>query len=124
MTRTHRRTTAEPSRAHPEREREMAELGIGYDGVRYAYNGYRYGQLSDAVAYASLMLSRPAQQDAGGPFKSPSTFSGPTDADRTLMAALAIDFRDGAYRFGGYRYDVLADAVNYAKLMRERQDRS
>jgi hypothetical protein len=32
------------------------------------------------------------------------------------MASLAISFDTGVYRFGEYRYDRLADAVNYAKL--------
>jgi len=39
------------------------------------------------------------------------------------MASLDIDFRDGAYRFREFRYDGLMDAVNYAKLTRQRQDK-
>ena len=38
---------------------QMAEFGIGYDGRQYEYNGYRYGRLADAIAYTSLMRSRP-----------------------------------------------------------------
>jgi hypothetical protein len=33
-------------------------------GVRYVYNGSRYDQLADAIAYASLMLSRPQFEKA------------------------------------------------------------
>jgi hypothetical protein len=103
MTSTHRKT-----------------FGIGYDGRRYEYNGYRYGRLADAIAYASLMRSRPTQEESGGTFMKRKAFAAPTDADRTLMATLAIDFDDGAYRFEGFRYDGLSDAVNYAKLMLQR----
>jgi hypothetical protein len=109
--------------AQSERARQMADFGIGYDGLQYQYNGYRYGRLADAVAYASLMRSRPTQEDAGGPFMQRKAFHVPTDAERSLMATLAIDFDDGAYRFEGFRYDGLADAVNYAKLTRQRQDK-
>jgi hypothetical protein len=37
------------------------------------------------------------------------------------MATLAITFVDGAYRFEGFRYDELSDAVSYAQLTRRRQ---
>ena len=69
------------------------------------------------------MRSRPTQKDAGGSFMQRKAFAVPTDAERSLIAALAIDFDDGAYRFEGFRYDGLADAVNYAKLTRQRQDK-
>jgi hypothetical protein len=136
MTRTHRKATEErlyaaadaftaerggPSSAQPEHERQTAEFGIGYDGLHYGYNGYRYDRLADAVAYASLMRSRPTQKDAGGPFKQVKTFAAPTDEERTLIASLAIEFANGAYRFDGFRYDGLSDAVNYAKLTLQRK---
>jgi hypothetical protein len=106
-----------------ERERDMVDFSIGYDGLHYAYNGYRYDRLADAVAYAQLMRSRPMQEDAGGRLSPLSAFAPPTDAQRSLMDSLAIDFRDGAYRFKGFRYDGLMDAVNYARLTRQRQDK-
>ena len=59
--------------------------------------------------------------DAGGPFKQVKTFAAPTDEERTLMATLAIEFANGAYRFDGFRYDGLSDAVNYAKLTLQRK---
>jgi hypothetical protein len=111
------------SSASFERERQMVDFGIGYNGLNYAYDGYRYDRLADAVAYAQLMRSRPLQEDAGGRFSSVSALASPTDAQRSLMDSLAIDFHDGAYRFKGYRYDGLMDAVNYAKLTRQRQDK-
>jgi len=137
MTKTHRKTTDEPcaaagdaftsgrerpSQPLPERERQMAELRIGYDGLQYQYNGYRYDRLADAVAYATLMRSRPTQQDAGGTFTQRKTHAAPTDAERALMATLAIGFEDGAYRFEGFRYDGLSDALSYAKLMHQQRE--
>src|SRR5436305_6528499 len=98
------------SSAQRERERQMAEFGIGYGGLHYGYNGYQYDRLADAVAYASLMRSRPTQKDAGGPFRQRKTFAAPTDAERTVMASLAIHFDDGAYRFERFRYDRLSHA--------------
>jgi hypothetical protein len=55
------------SAAHPEREREreMIEFSVSYDGLRYRYNGYRYDQfVDDAVSYAKLVAQRPR---TGGP---------------------------------------------------------
>lgn len=43
---------------------------------------------------------------------------GAADSQRELMDSLAITFRDGVYHLGDYRYDRLADAVNYARLRR------
>jgi hypothetical protein len=108
------------SAAHPEREREMVEFSINYDGLRYRYNGYRYDHFADAVRYARLMRSRPSQQDPGGPFTHGQTVAAPTEADRKLMALMAIRFEAGAYRFESFRYDRLEDAVNYAKLAAQR----
>jgi hypothetical protein len=113
-----------PSSVQPELERQMAEFGIGYDGRQYEYDGYRYGRLADAIAYARLMRSRPKQEEGeggGGTSMQRKAFAAPTDADRTLMASLDIDFEDGAYRFEGYCYDDLSDAVNYARLMLQRR---
>jgi hypothetical protein len=137
MTKIRRKTTAEPqyaaasdastsergrsSSAQAEPERQMAELGIGFDGLHYGYNGYRYDRLADAVAYASLMRSRPKRKDTGGPFKQTRMLAVPTDAERAVMALLGIDFHNGTYRFEGFCYDGLSDAVAYAKLILQRK---
>ena len=100
----------------------MAEYAIGYDGFRYTYNGYRYDRLADAVAYSKLMRSRPSRSDPGGTFTQREKLDEPTDVDRELMTSLAIRFEEGTYRFEGFRYGRLADAVNYATLSSRRQD--
>lgn len=132
MTRTHRRTTderryaaaqetitAEAAPAAPadadDLERRMKALLVSFDGVQYVYNGFRYDRRSDAMAYASLMQSRPAQFDKGSALAAPRAFSPPTDGQRTLMATLGIELVDHAYRFEGFRYDQLSDAVAYAR---------
>jgi hypothetical protein len=131
MTKLHRKTSdgrlyapAEdaflPS-AQSERERDMAQFDIGFDGLRYHRNGYRYDRLEDAVAYASLMSTRPGQEDTVGTFKQGKTLAWPTDAEQALMASLGIRFDHGAYRFEDFRYDQLSDAVNYAKLALQRK---
>ncbi|WP_280156035.1 hypothetical protein [Piscinibacter sp. XHJ-5] len=137
MTKLHRKTTDQrlyaaagdpftsaggsPWSVQSERDRQMAEFSVGYDGPRYRYNGYRYDRWEDAVAYARLMRSRPGHLDTAGPFppgrRSPPT----TDAEHELMASLGIRADEGAYRFEGFRYDALPDAVNYAKRAPRRQ---
>lgn len=117
-------TTTDPSLHNDANEERMlmAEYAIDYDGLRYAYNGYRYDRLADAVAYAKLMRSRPSRRDPGGPFTQHAKLNVPTDGDRELMTSLAIRFEAGTYRFEGFRYDRLADAVNYATLSARRRD--
>lgn len=136
MTKTHRRTTderfctsapeplsADESRAASERGAltlEMRELGIAQDGPGYVYNGYRYDRLADALAYARLIASRPLRRDAGGTAVPGCAVAPPGRAEEALMAPLGIVFSDGHYRFESYRYDHLADAMNYARLVRGR----
>jgi hypothetical protein len=40
----------------------------------------------------------------------------PSEDDQAIMAALSISFDAGVYRYREYRYDRLADAVNYASI--------
>ena len=98
-----------------EGEHEMVELGIRRDGPDYDYRGYRYEELSDAVAYARQTRSRPAEDDVGPPRPHrQAVVLG--DADGALMASLGIRFDGRTFLFAGYRYDRLADAVQYARL--------
>ncbi|HEU5295464.1 MAG TPA: hypothetical protein VFU71_11815 [Burkholderiaceae bacterium] len=106
----------------PEDERQMTEFSIGRDGLRYHYNGYRYDKWQDAVAYARLMRDRPWQADAGGSFVPSKKLAPPTEKELAQMASLGIRFDGGVYRFGDFRYDKLADAVNYAKRDPPRQE--
>jgi hypothetical protein len=104
-----------------ESERVMAELSITHDGRRYYYAGYRYDRLDDAVNYARLQRSRNGEMQTGAQLRPAETRdASPDKAQERLMATLSITFENGRYHLGGYRYDRLGDAVNYANLRRHR----
>ena len=94
----------------------MAEFGITYNGRLYLYDAYRYESLADAVSYARLQRAQPSGAQASLHAAPPEAFfPEPDEAQRAQMAALAITFEGGAYRLGPYRYDRLADAIDYAR---------
>jgi hypothetical protein len=99
-----------------ERERLMAEFSIAFNGRHYAYDIYRYDHLADAVAYARLQRSKPARDTAVRAAPSLEQVEDPDESQRVLMATLGITFNDGIYRLGEFRYDRLANAVDYARL--------
>lgn len=107
-----------PAHSPGERERLMAELCISFNGRRYGYGGYRYDRLPDAVDYARLDRSRafvdPVPDDDGPP----EEVRTPSGAERELMRTLAITYADGLFHWREYRYERLADAVDYASLER------
>jgi uncharacterized protein involved in type VI secretion and phage assembly len=80
--------------------RLMAELGIVFNGRHYQHRRHRYHLLADAVSFARLQ--RPPVAEA------------PNSSERAQMSAHAITFQDGVYCLGDYRYDRLADALEYA----------
>ena len=94
----------------------MAEYAISNEGRGYFYNGYHYDRLADAVAYAKLMRSRPSTQNPRGSDTQRARPDAPSSVDQALMTSLTIRFEAGTYRFEGFCYDRLADAVNYARL--------
>jgi hypothetical protein len=98
-----------------ERNDVMAEFCITYNGRHYLYDRYRYDRLDDAVAYARLLRARAAAAAERMPLPSAEYVDAPADTDRPRMEKLAISYQDGIYRLGPYRYDRLADAINYAK---------
>lgn len=100
----------------PEPERSMAELFIAFNGRHYFYGSYRYERLADAVSYARLQRSRPGGADVLGAMPAPQQLQPPSESQRELMSALGITYHDGVYRLGAYRYDRLADAVDYAGI--------
>jgi hypothetical protein len=97
--------------AEGERERLMAELSIAFNGRHYYYDCYRYDRLVDAASYGRL------HRPAGGtcPMPLPENVESPSESQREVMSELGITFRDGVYHLGPYRYDRLADAVEYAR---------
>jgi hypothetical protein len=101
-----------------ERERLMADFSISYNGRHYEYDIYRYDRLADAVNYARLQRSKPSRDAEVRSLSMPSReyVEDPDESQRALMATLNITFQDGIYRLGAFRYDRLADAINYARL--------
>ena len=103
-----------------DRHRLMAGFSISYNGRHYRYDRYRYDLLEDAVDYARLQCALPPRKrlDADDAMAASEVIEAPDESGRELMAAHGITFQDGVYRLGEYRYDRLADAVNYARLRR------
>ena len=138
MTRVHRKTTDErlyaaaevdftheggtPLSMHPEAQRQMSEYDIGRAGHAYEYKGYRYDRLSDAVAYAALMRSRPDQRETHGTVARHAPAPPETASEIELMRQLGIEIRGSSYCFRGYRYGLLSDAVNYARAQTHRPE--
>ncbi len=85
-----------------ERTQLMAELSITCEGKQYLHDHLRYDNLMDAVGNARLQLASRGQDDS----------------DRAAMTSFNITLANGAYHFLTYKYDRLADAINYAKLLK------
>jgi hypothetical protein len=98
-------------------DRLMSELSIRYDGRQYHYDRYGYDQLQDAIDHARLRQSLPGGE-AALPMPATQRSQAPGALQRQLMAELAITFHGDAYHLGPYRYTMLDDAVNYARLLR------
>ena len=98
-----------------ERERLIADFAITFNGRHYKFNGYRYDLLADAINYAVRDRSK-HQHDERGVFKAaPDVVEIPSEAQQQLMVTLTITFDKGVYHLGVYRYDRLADAIDYAR---------
>jgi hypothetical protein len=96
----------------------MADLGVRFDGRFYRYKDYHYDLLADALRYATLDRdSHPYQAttDDAPIWTAPDE---PTEEERQVMKELDVTFDGRYYRYSDYRYDRLADAVNYARLKR------
>jgi hypothetical protein len=93
----------------------MSEFSISYDGRHYHFDHFRYDSLGDALAYARLQRSRPGGE-ALERIPAAQMVEAPDESQLRLMASLAITYQGGIYHLGSFRYDRLADAVNYARL--------
>lgn len=100
---------SEPDRAH------AMTLGISFDGTQYRYREFKYDRLRDALAYAALDAAR------GGAHPSMSDPAEwldrrvPAASDEESMRQARITFEGGRYRYQDFRYDRLADAIQYAR---------
>lgn len=88
--------------------------GIPFDGRAYHFRQYSYDRIEDALNYARLEHARPGLHIAAtAPLCWPH-FPSPTEQEREQMTEHGIVCQAGRYIYGPYRYDVLADALNYA----------
>jgi len=97
----------------------MSAFGVTRSGRFFLFHGYRYSKLEDAVAYAHLLGTRPksspedTQADPARIEEEPGVVA--NAEDERLMATCGISLADGQFVFAGFRYDLLADAVAYAR---------
>lgn len=96
-----------------ERDRAM-KLGIAFNGTQFTYRDFKYDRLRDAMAYADLDSQR------AGHLPDPSLPEEwleqplPGVEDMALMQQHGISLERFRYRYRGYLYDRLADALSYA----------
>ena len=81
----------------------------------YRTNAYRSSYVSEAMAQARDSGWHEYSGDEVAPSRPPEPVAPPTASERTLMLSLHIDFDGHAFRFGGYAYSRLAEAVSYAR---------
>lgn len=108
----------EDDRRREVEKRQMAELGVAFDGRYYRYKEYRYDNLSDALNYAQLDRSRPTYRAEPYTQSQHVEPEQPTDEEQRLMVELSITFDGKWYRYDDYRYDHFVDAINYVQLKR------
>lgn len=96
-------------------QKRAMRMGISFNGTQFVYGDFRYDRLSDAFSYAELEFRREGRQPV--PTSSTDWLSrpSPNNADRALMQEFGVTFDDWRYKFRDYRYDRLADALNYAR---------
>lgn len=96
----------------------MVEFGILFDGYRYVLKGFAYEDLVDAINQAKLLRLRPELNDQGQ-YQLPLGMASKLSVQELeMMDSLLIRRQGRKFVFGGYRYDQLDDAVEYAKTHR------
>jgi len=100
--------------ASGDEQREIARLGIQREGPDYGFDGYHYQELDDAVAYARIARSRTEGSEPGMRLRRPP-IDAPTQDELAVMATHGIQFDGRGFRFAGFRYDRLIDAVRQSR---------
>lgn len=97
---------------------QMAELGVAFDGRCYWYHEYRYELLPDALNYARIDRARPTYEPKIYVYPEWRPPEKPSAEQQRAMSELGVSFDGKHYRYREYRYDHLADAINYARLQK------
>lgn len=101
--------------AIPDSEKQHAkDLGISFNGTQFAYREFKYDKLPDAITYAELDALRKGQQKGVSYAPEWLDQTAPCASDRELMRQYGITSEGWRYRYREFRYDRLADAINYA----------
>jgi hypothetical protein len=90
-------------------------VGIPFDGRAYHYRQYSYDRVEDALNYAKAERARPDFDKIAPTCMRWRQFLEPTAHERAQMAEHGIAYQDGYFFYGPYRYDVLANALDYAE---------
>jgi hypothetical protein len=98
-------------------ERPMLRGRAESEGTEFAYKGYRYEQLADAVAYAFLRGATPVEEEDVARPPHRDSIVAPNDAEWALMTSLGIQFDGRAFRFAGSRYTRLKEAVESVRRL-------
>ncbi|KRB92802.1 hypothetical protein ASE26_28770 [Duganella sp. Root198D2] len=91
-----------------------AQYEISFDGKRYAFRQHRYDVFQDALRYA---VAEHAKVDFSHDEAFQPSWMGayrPSDEDESTMRLHGIDYIEGHFLYGGYRYGQLCDAVAFA----------
>lgn len=99
----------------PADQQRAMGLGISFNGTQFVYRDFKYDRLPDAFAYAELDIEREGKAAAATTAADWLARPLPGVADQTQMQELGIIFENWRYKYLDYRYDRLADAVNYAR---------
>lgn len=105
--------TCQPVRKESD-ETLAAQLEISFDGKRYVFRQHQYDVFEDALRFAKGERGKAGflRDEAFRPRWLP-VFR-PSADEEGLMKLHGITYVGGHYRYGGYRYGRLADAVAYA----------
>jgi len=96
---------------------KMKKYGISSEEKKiYIYGGYRYSRLDDAVKYARLQEEKSEIDNVSGQGKSAVVL---TEISKMKKYGISSEEKK-IYTYGGYRYNRLDDAVNYARLQEEK----
>ncbi len=108
--------TTEIERVSEEERHRLGGAGVGFDGRKYRYKSFSYDKSTDALNYSRLDRTRRGSESES---KDPPEWVDaivPTGAEWQQMEKLGITYDGKHYRYKKYRYDGVADAVNYARL--------
>lgn len=89
-------------------------LGIAFNGTQFIYLDFKYDRLTDAINYAEQQSARTCNPPVASSPKDWLDRPVPSVTDQVLMNENGIVFDGCRYKFQEYRYDRLADALNYS----------